>query len=115
MTRIISIHEYELKPDVDEQLFEEAIKRARSRGLLRLPGLIGVRFLKGIRGARKNCYAAVWIYEDQDAWEVLWGPPGHPIAQADYPENWKEWENTVLSPFLAGDPDKITFTSYREL
>lgn len=115
MTRIISIHEYELKPDVDEQLFEKAIERARSRGLLRLPGLIGFHFLKGIRGGRKNRYAAVWIYENRQAWENLWGQADRPIDREDYPENWKEWEEKVLSPFLAGDPDKITFTSYREL
>jgi hypothetical protein len=37
-----------------------------------------------------------------------------PINKADYPENWKVWENEVLTPFLDQDPDKIKFTSYQE-
>ena len=115
MSKVICIHEYILKPDVSEQRFVEAILSAKERGLLRLPGLVDYYLVKGIRGFRNDCYAAVWIYESKEAWESLWGPRDKPINKTDYPKNWKVWEDDVLSPFLDQDPDKIKFTSYQEL
>ena len=115
MCRVISIHEYILKPGVSEQQFENAIRNAKEDGLLRLPGLVDYYLVKGIRGFRKGLYAAVWIYESKEAWARLWGPIDKPISKTDYPENWKVWENEVLLPLLDQDPDKIRFTAYQEL
>lgn len=115
MSQVISIHEYALKPDVDERRFERAIRGARESGLLRLPGLVRCHFVKGIRGARRGRYAAIWVYESRQAWEDLWGPLDRPRGKQAYPENWRTWEDEVLTPFLAQDPDRITFTAYEEL
>ena len=115
MSKVLSVHEYILKPGVDERQFENAIREARNRGLLQLPGLTDYHFVKGIKGSRKGCYAAIWVYESREAWEKLWGTPENPRRKADYPENWKVWEDEVLAPFLNEDPDKIKFTAYEEL
>jgi hypothetical protein len=115
MSKVISIHEYILKPDVSELRFEDAILNAKERGLLRLPGLVDYYVVKGIKGFRNGLYAAVWIYESREAWESLWGPADKPLSKADYPQSWKVWEHDVLFPFLDEDPDKIKFTSYLEL
>jgi hypothetical protein len=50
MGRIISIHEYDLKPGVDLQQFEQALRDAEARGLPQLPGLMAHHFVKGARG-----------------------------------------------------------------
>ncbi len=113
--KIISIHEYVLKPSVNPYRFEGALRKARESGLLDLPGLERFYFLKGIRGHRCGGYTAVWVYASKPAWEALWGPEGSPKTKEDYPENWKIWEDQVIAPFLAQDPDKITFTSYQEI
>ena len=115
MSKVISIHEYILKPGVNEEQFEKGILNARKRGLLCLPGLVDYYLVKGIRGFRNGLYAAVWVYESKEAWESLWGPLNKPLSKTDYPQNWKVWENEVLFPFLDQDPDKIRFTSYQEL
>lgn len=115
MAKVISVHEYELRPGVLEADFERAIHDAERRGLLVLPGLVGHHFLKGLKGARRGAYAAVWVFESRQAWERLWGPPEAPRPAAQYPENWKIWENTILAAFLTQDPDAIRFTSYEEI
>lgn len=115
MPRIISIHEYVLRPGADEGAFEDAFRAARERGLFQLPGLEECLLLRGIRGSRRGRYAAVWVYESREAWEALWGPVDRPTTKADYPESWKVWEDEVLAPFLVEDPDRITFTSYEEV
>ncbi|MBN2366837.1 MAG: hypothetical protein EH225_13385 [Calditrichaeota bacterium] len=115
MSRIISIHEYSLKPGVSVNSFEKSISSARERGILKLPGLENYSLMKGIRGARRNQYAALWIYRDLSSWEKLWGPLDNPFKKEKYPENWKKWENEIIGPYLTGDPDKISFTSYQEL
>ena len=114
MAKIISVHEYLLKPGISGKQFEETINKARKAGLLKLPGLSNFYFIKGIRGVRKNKYTAIWIYESLKAWENLWGSINQPKSKQDYPENWKIWEDEVLAPFLTSDPDEITFTSYQE-
>jgi hypothetical protein len=113
MARVISVHEYILKPTVDEKLFERTIQEAEKRGLFRLPGLDGYHMLKGIKGSRRGCYAAIWVYEDRQAWEDLWGSPEYPKERKDYPENWRVWEE-ILSSFLTDDPDEIQFTVYED-
>jgi hypothetical protein len=115
MPRVISVHEYVLKPGVNPQEFERAISKASRDGLLQLPGLIEHYFLKGIRGAREGQYTAVWIFESQDSWSELWGPVGQPMEKSEYPRNWQIWEQEVLAPFLAQDPDQIRFSAYLEI
>jgi heme-degrading monooxygenase HmoA len=115
MARVISIHEYELKRDVQDATFEGALREAERRGLFDLPGLVGHHFLRGLKGARRGRYAAVWIFESREAWERLWGTVDRPKPPADYPEAWKVWENEILAPLLDQDPDTIRFTSYVEL
>jgi hypothetical protein len=114
MARITSIHEYHLKPGAEAEQFERAIREARRRRLLKLPGLVEHHFLRRIRGTRGGEYAAVWVYESQAAWEKLWGPVDCLRPKHDYPENWKIWEDEVLAPFLDRDPDRIRFTAYEE-
>jgi hypothetical protein len=115
MAKIISIHEYVLKPDADPLLFEKAVREASEKGLLSLPGLSKHFLVKGIRGSRQGCYAAVWIYESREKWEKLWGPLAASWEKSRYPEMWKVWEDEVLAPFLDREPDKISFTAYMEL
>jgi hypothetical protein len=115
MARVISIHEYELKPHLRPADFERAVHDAERRGLLALPGLRAHHFLRGLKGARRARYAAIWIFESREAWERLWGTPEAPRPPAEYPEAWKVWENQILAPLLAQDPDTIRFTSYEEL
>jgi hypothetical protein len=67
MAKIISIHEYVLKPNIGERQFEQAVRKARQRGLFQLTGLLEYHFVKGIRGLRKGAYAAVWIDESREA------------------------------------------------
>lgn len=115
MSRVVSIHEYELRAEADPSAFEADIEEARAENLLALPDLETYYLLKGIKGARVDRYSAIWIYESRTAWEALWGPPDDPLEKDDYPENWQIWEDEVLAPYLRSDPDAIRFTSYREL
>ena len=115
MTKIISVHEYTLKPDVDEHQFERAVTKARNSGLFDLPGLSICHFVKGIRGQRRQRYAFIWIYESKKAWERLWGPVAQPTSKENYPEKWRIWENEILAPFLDRDPNQISFTAYEEV
>jgi hypothetical protein len=115
MARIISVHEYELRPDVQEAAFERALHDAERRGLFDLPGLVAHHFLKGLKGARRGAYTAIWIFESRAAWEGLWGTVEAPRTAAEYPDSWKIWETAILAPFLAQDPDTIRFTSYEEV
>jgi len=115
MGRIISIHEYELKPQADSQQFEKALRDAEASGLLQLPGLVAHYFVKGIKGARKGVYTALWVYESLEAWERLWGSSDQPRRPEDYPRTWKVWEQEFLAPFLIQHPDAIPFTAYEQL
>lgn len=113
--QVISIHEYELKPSVEGAQFEGAFKEAEARGLFELPGLVRYQFVKGMRGARRGKYAAIWVYESLEAWEQIWGPVDRPIPKEQYPDKWLTWEDEVLAPFLSQDPDKLNYTSYLAL
>ena len=44
MAKVISVHEYELKPGVQGADFERALHDAERRGLFDLPGLIATIF-----------------------------------------------------------------------
>lgn len=115
MSKVISVHEYLLRPGTDRDQFEQALRDAERRGLLQLPGLLDHFLLRGIRGARSGEYAALWVYESRKAWGQLWGPVSTPKAKQDYPPNWKIWEDEVLAPFLDEDPDNISFTAYEQV
>jgi len=114
MAKVISIHEYKLKSGISSEQFENAVENARSRGLFDLPGMMGYHFLKHIRGTRKVEYAAIWIYEDRDSWEKLWGKADNPIKKENYPQKWKIWENEILAPLLTQNPDHIFYAAYEE-
>lgn len=114
MGKVISIHEYELKPDVEISEFEHFLLSAGNEGIFQIPGLIGHHFLKGVKGSRPGRFAAIWVYESREAWEDLWGSPDQPRARVEYPENWRKWEEK-LEPFLSDDPDEIVFTAYEEI
>lgn len=115
MTRIVSVHAYVLAPGVDGARLEQAFREAAARGLFQLPGLVEYRLARGIKGARRGSYAAIWVYENRAAWERLWGPPDRPRAAAEYPASWRAWEQEVLAPLLAEDPDRIAYTTYEEV
>ena len=128
MAKVISVHEYELKPGVQDADFERALHDAERRGLLDLPGLTAHHFLRGLKGARRGAYTAIWIFESREAWERLWGTVEAPRSAAEYPENYDEpisaplfglglprTGSTALSFLLAQDPDTIRFTSYEEV
>jgi hypothetical protein len=115
MPKVISIHEYELKPDAAAVAFERAIHDAQRHGLLGLTGLVEHYFLKGLKGMRQGAYAAVWVFESREVWEALWGTLESPRQPAEYPKAWRVWEDEILAPFLSGHPDTIRFTSYEEL
>lgn len=112
--RVISIHEYSLRSDIQRADFEQAVERARARGLPHLEGLLEHYLLKGIKGARQDRYASMWIYADRAAWEALWGSPDHPLPPSQYPQSWLAWEET-LRPYLDRPPDEVTFTAYEAL
>lgn len=115
MARIVSVHEYELKPGVEPAEFERAVRNAEQRGLFDLPSLNDHYFLRGLKGGRRGSYAAIWIFESREAWEKLWGPPGAPLPPSQYPLKWQVWEKEILAPLLSQDPDTIRFTSYQEV
>ena len=115
MSKIISVHEYSLRSDVLEEHFEQAILKAREDGLLSLPGLEACYFAKGIKGARGDHYIALWVYENREAWEKLWGTIDDLIPSEEYPIKWRIWERQVLAPFLDRDPDLIEYGSYQEI
>ena|SRR5437773_10810497 len=115
MARIISVHEYDLKQGSNPAQFEQALRDAEARGLFDLPGLMGHHFVKGVKGATRDAYAAVWVYESREAWERLWGTIERPREREEYPEKWRIWEEEILAPVLSGHPDAIRFTAYEEL
>lgn len=115
MARVISVHEYELRRDVEPADFEAAIRAARERGLFDLPGLVDVRFARALRATRRQAYAAIWTYESREAWEALWGPPNQPAPRDAHPGVWQEWENGILAQLLDRRPDTINFAAYEEI
>lgn len=110
---VVSVHHYELAETADPSEFHEAVSEAVDRGLFEnIPGLVDYRIGRGIRGARAGEFAAVWIYESKEAWTAVWGPIGEPVAKTDYPDPWLTWEDELLDPILAEDPDTIEYTSH---
>ena len=112
---IVSIHHYELAESATDQEFHDAIREAERQGLFDLPGLVEYRFLRGIKGTRKDGYTALWMYESRQAWQALWGPSEDPVSQGEYPDKWKQWEEELLAPLIPGNPDNIDYTSYETI
>src|SRR5262249_51149940 len=115
MARMISVHEYELKPGTDPERFEQTLRDAEALGLFDLPGLISHHFVKGVKGARRDAYAVIWVYENRDVWERLWGTPEHPKPPGEYPEQWRLWENQFLLPVLSTTPMRSGLPRTRSL
>jgi hypothetical protein len=109
---IVSMHEYILRPGVEEGAFLQAVDQARQEGLFSLPGLKGFHFLRGLRGVRAGEFASIWFYDSRAAWEALWGPLDAPHPQERYPQGWHRWEQELLAPLLDRPPDEITYTAY---
>lgn len=110
---VVSVHHYVLAESAAPAEFREAVAEARSRGLFeRIPGLVEYRIGRGIKGARAGQFAAVWVYESKEAWVDVWGPVDDPVPKTDYPDPWRTWEDELLAPVLADDPDTIEYTSY---
>lgn len=110
---IASIHRYELAESAERSDFRDAVTEAIERGLFeRVPGLVEYRIGHGIKGSRSGEFAAVWIYESRGVWTDVWGDPGNPVPKREYPDAWIVWEDELLDPILATDPDKIEYTSY---
>jgi hypothetical protein len=63
MARAMSIHEYDLKPGADVSVIEQPVRGAERRGLFALAGLVEHHCLKGIKGARRDTYSAIWIFK----------------------------------------------------
>ena len=112
---ITSIHDYELAASATPEEFREAVRKAERRECFDLPGLVEYRFLRGVKGVRRDAFAAIWTYESREAWEALWGPVDDPVPKTDYPASWKVWEDDLLAAVLAGDPDEIEYTSYEAI
>lgn len=113
---IVSVHHYELAESADESDFRDAVEEAVDRELFEnVPGLVEFRIGRGIRGARTGKFVAIWTYESRDAWTDVWGEAGDPIPKSDYPQEWLVWEDELLDPVLAEDPDEIDYTSYELL
>lgn len=110
---IVSVHPYTLADDASPGEFLRAVRAAGERGLFDLPGLVDYRFLRGIKGTRAGEFTAVWRYESRDAWESLWGPVDDPVPPEAYPDAWKTWEQDLLAPVVAGEPDDVPFTTYQ--
>ena len=75
MTRVISIHHYQLKPGVTAEQFQSVIKNAEELRLFELSGLEAYSFLQGIKGEEQGLWIALWVYTSRSEWEQLWGTP----------------------------------------
>lgn len=111
-TRIFSVHEYEFEPHVTDEDVFAALREAEARGCFDIPGLVDYRFGKGIRGTRNDQFVAIWVWADYERWADLWGPVDDPVSKDEYPEPWLVWEDEILDPLLATDPDRISYTAY---
>lgn len=115
MSRVVSIHNYQLKKDVEMETFSQAIGEAHDHHLFDLPGLESFRFLHGIKGENQGLWTAIWVYSSRKAWEKIWGGPTAPKSREEYPDRWRRWEDEYLAPLLSEDPDRIDFTAYDEI
>ena len=115
MTRVISVHEYELPRGVEGAEFAAAIAAARARGLFQVPGLMAVRFARTLRTRRRQTYAAMWVYDSREAWDALWQASGQPDPEDARTGAWPEWESDILARILDREPNTISYTAYEEI
>jgi hypothetical protein len=90
------------------------VRRLRLQGLPALAGLTELHLLRGIKGAPRGRFAALWVYESRQAWDRLWSPPDQPLPPTGFLSSWRAWEEG-LRPFLDAEPDRIAFTVYEEV
>lgn len=110
---ITSIHHYELAESARPSDFQDAVEEAISQELFEsIPGLVDYEFGRGLKGARTGKFVAIWWYESREAWTDVWGDVDEPRPKAEYPHEWLIWEDELLAPLLAEDPDEIEYTSY---
>jgi hypothetical protein len=110
---IVSIHRYELADSASHADFRDAVAAAVDRNLFdTVPGLVDYRIGRGIKGRHADQFAAVWVYESRAIWAAVWGPVDEPVPRSAYPDAWLRWEDDLLAPILADDPDEIEYTSY---
>jgi hypothetical protein len=110
---IVSIHQYELADSASPTDFRDAVTMAVDENLFdAIPGLVDYRIGRGIKGSRTDQFAAVWVYESKASWEAVWGPVDDPVPKPAYPDAWLRWEDDLLDPVLADDPNNIEYPSY---
>ena len=114
MGRIFSVHEYDLHAEIGAAKFERAIREAETSRLLEIPGLTSHFFLRGVKGERTGRHAALYVYENREAWERIWGPPTRPLPPEAYPPGWRRWEG-ILAPLLDRPAETTRFTAYEEM
>ncbi len=103
---VVSIHEHELKGDVDSAEYEREVSEILKN--LKVPGLLQAYLLKGFKGERMNKYAVVWIWKNKQVIKENFGTLDNP----KWSEDWLYYENEVLAKYLTCHPDKINFTCY---
>lgn len=110
---MVSIHQYELADSATPSDFRDAVAAAVDQNVFdAIPGLVEYRIGRGIKGSRTDQFAAVWVYESKASWEAVWGSVDDPVSKSAYPDAWLRWEDELLDPVLANDPDNIEYTSY---
>lgn len=108
---IVAVHEHELRPDVDNEVYEQEMKDALVLLQRMIPGLLTAFHIKGIKGKRTNKYAVIWLFANQQVLEDNFGTVDNPKM----PDAWRIYENNTLAKFLTQDPNAINFTDYTVL
>ncbi|MEM7032175.1 MAG: hypothetical protein AAF629_21670 [Chloroflexota bacterium] len=106
---IFSLHEHELRPDIDEEVYKRDVATAIAK--LRVPGLKKAYHVQGFKGKREQKYGVLWIFESEAAIVANFGTPENP----KWPEDWLHYENDILAKYLDRHPDTIDFTAYQLL
>ena len=103
---IFSLHEHELKPDVDEEAYKRDVAEAINR--LRVPGLLKAYHVQGFKGVRDQGYGVLWVFEKEETIVENFGTPENP----KWPKDWLYYENEILTKYLDRHPDTVNFTDY---
>lgn len=103
---IFSLHEHELRPDVDVEQYESEVAAAIAQ--IKIPGLLHAYHVKGFKGMRDGRYGVLWVFEKEESIVENFGTPDDP----KWPDSWLHYENDVLAKFLDRHPDSVNFTSY---
>ncbi len=106
--RVFSVHEHELRNDVDSAMYEKEVGRELEKLKSSIKGLVNAYFLKGFKGKRAGRYAILWVWQSSDTIKENFGTFDNPT----WPKEWLYYENTVLAKYLTCHPDKINFSCY---